>query len=521
MKSMNLYLLTRTAGSAFPALARELTGDAHKKEFSVHEIRSLCALVDQAVPVLKDRCAGEGNWVRFLDGFYFSYTIAHVSKEFDLIKISEDGNCVLNIELKSEAIEEDRILKQLSQNRYYLSHISRTIYSFTYVMETNTLYFLNDRGYMRAAGMEELADVLMKPAFSSFVEKDLDQYFRAADYLISPAALPEKFLQGNYFLTNQQFEFRRRILQYFDGEQADGSVPVVAVSGSAGAGKTLLLFDLAMELSKKKRVLILQGGKLQKGHRLIDERLRNVFIRTADSSYGEESWDYVLVDETSRIDGDALDGILAYVRARRTPCVMAYDPHTLVDQTGPEAGESIKIREACGLYLEFTGNIRINRPVYAFMRELFRPREKAKSADYSCIDVVFADDREAAAAILAYYRDKGYQKITLPGGGGAIGEGLMEDEIIGLVFECVLVILDSRFYYDGEDRLRAAGDASEEAVNILYEGISRTREKLCVLVLEDEALFARILSIREQDRDSDRTQGNAAGPAESVIETEE
>ena len=499
MRAMNLYLLTRASlGSSFSMLARELGGDAHGKEYSIHEAESLRALVASLLPALKERAGEEKDWISCLDGFYFSFTIAHISKEFDLLKISSDGNCVLNIELKSESIEESRILKQLSQNRYYLSHITGTIYSFTYVMETRTMYCLNDKGYMRTCGAEELADVLCKPAFAGYVEKDLDSYFRASDYLISPAAEPEKFLQGNYFLTNQQSEFKRQILEVFSEAERGGMQPAVCVNGSAGTGKTLLLFDLAMSVSKKKKVLILTGGVLQRGHKVIDERLRNVFIRTADGLKDNEDWSYLFIDEANRLPAEAVERILEYVRKREIPCIMAYDPHILIDRDEKMADAERKIDDFSTLILEFTGNIRINRPVYSFLQSLFHQKAKSPRVDFGCIDVLFAGSREEAGAILAYYNSKGYHKITLPGGGTVIGEGLREEEIVGLEFDCVTVILDSRFYYDDEKHLRAAGEASEEALSLLYEGISRTREKLCILVLEDEELFSVILSLREQ-----------------------
>ena len=253
---MNLYLLTRAApGKDFSMLAKELSGAMTLKEYSRHEAKSLRSLTDALVPYLREKVQGRGSWISFLDGFYFSFTIAHISKEFDLLKISGDGACVLNIELKSEAITEDRVYKQLAQNRYYLSHISNSIYSFTYVMETDTLYVLNDKGYMRTCSPHDLAEALAKPAFASYVEKDPDAYFRAADYLISPAAMPEKFLQGNYFLTNQQAEFKRKILETLREQDAEEEPYLITVSGTAGTGKTLLLFDLAMSLSKKKKVL--------------------------------------------------------------------------------------------------------------------------------------------------------------------------------------------------------------------------------------------------------------------------
>ena len=498
MKAMNLYLLSRAAGGdRFSKLARELTGSAYEIQYSAHEAESLRALTDGVAAVLKERAEEGEDWVCHLDGFYFSFTIAHISKEFDLLKISEDGDAVLNIELKSENVEESRIQKQLSQNRYYLSHISRTIYSFTYVMETDTVYNLNDRGHMRVCSMEDLADVLCRPAFSGYVEKDLDQYFRASDYLISPAAEPDRFLSGSYFLTNQQAEFKRKILEVFSESGADTENPVIAVKGTAGTGKTLLLFDLAMTLSKKKRVLLLTGGNLQKGHIVLDERLKNVFIRTDDSFRENEEWDYLFLDEANRISEDGLKRIMEYVGSRGIPCIMAYDPHVLTDARGRLAEVEKRILCYSTLLLEFTGNIRINRPMFSFLQNLFHTKEKARNVDYSCIDVLYAANGDDAAAILSYYREKGYRKITLPGEGGKFCAGLGEEEIVGNEFDCILLILDSRFYYDNEKRLRCRGEAADEALNLLYEGISRTRERLCIVVLGDEELFDSILSVRE------------------------
>ena len=498
MKAMNLYLLTRAEEERnFSLLAAELSGDRRHKHYSRHEVLSLCSLVEGLIPCLRERSGPDGGWISYLDGFYLSYTIAHISKEFDLLKISEDGKCVLNIELKSEAIEEDRISRQLSQNRYYLTHISTTIYSYTYVMETNTLYNLNEKGYMRACGMEELAELLSRPAFERFVEKDLEQLFKASDYLISPVDAPSKFLQGSYFLTNQQFEFKKRILELLREEEGDRP-PLIAVSGSAGTGKTLLLFDLALELSKKKKVLILLGGKLQDGHRILDERLKKVWIRRAEEDYSDQEWSCILVDEANRMPAESLERLLDYAESEETPCILAFDPRRVKEPEDKDNEIRRRIREFKPLVLSFTGNIRINRPIYAFLRGLFNKKENTASADLGGIDVLYAGDRESAGCILDYYAEKGYHRILLPGGGGEKREGLGEDDIVGLEIEKVAVVLDERFYYDEDQRLCARGDSGEEALTLLYEGISRTREMLCVVVMGSEELLSEIMEIKSR-----------------------
>ena len=175
---MNLYLLTRALGEEdFSRLARELTGEVRYRKYSRHEAESLRALIGHIEGALRKREVSGRNCVSFLDGFYFSYTIAHISKEFDLLKISGDGECVLNIELKSEDIETDRIARQLAQNRYYLSHISKSIYSFTYVMQTNTLYSYNDKGHLRVAKRENWPKYCAAPLFKAMWKRILTCIF--------------------------------------------------------------------------------------------------------------------------------------------------------------------------------------------------------------------------------------------------------------------------------------------------------------------------------------------------------
>ena len=57
------------------------------------------------------------------------------------------------------------------------------------------------------------------------------------------------------------------------------------------------------------------------------------------------------------------------------------------------------------------------------------------------------------------------------------------------------MILDRRFYYDESLHLCADGEKGA-AIPPLYEGLSRAREKLCLLITENETLFRQILAIR-------------------------
>lgn len=70
------------------------------------------------------------------ENWFYSFTIPNISKEFDLLKVGFD-NKIINIEIKSQEVDQFKIERQLCQNRYYLSHIGSEIYSFTCMLDNN------------------------------------------------------------------------------------------------------------------------------------------------------------------------------------------------------------------------------------------------------------------------------------------------------------------------------------------------------------------------------------------------
>lgn len=546
MKSLNLYDLTRTESPhELSKLLMVLSGRAFLKEVSPHEAASLKQFTDAitrelakggSAPAGSDASRGR-EWLSFLDGFYFSYTIEHIGKEFDLLKLSSDGSAILNIELKSEAVPLEKIRRQLSLNRYYLHHISRTIYSFTYVSETNTLYTMNDREFLRECPFSSLAEVLKRPVFQAFISREIDNCFRSSNYLVSPVAEPEAFLMGQYFLTNQQFDFRKQILKelsrpavpavarnfprVFSLLSAAGrpQVPVIAVEGVAGTGKTLLLFDLAMALSRRNRVLLLHAGPLRRGHHILNRRLRKIRILSADvfsvdpENEGPEAsslsgllsgYSCLCIDEANRMDALSLKTLLLSAQKSDVPVILTYDPRKLLQrrtaaleasegtleasEAAMEASEAV-IKEAETKHLAFSGKIRINRPIYSFMHSLFCLKDQGAQCDYSCIDVLYASNSRETRLIAGRYLSMGYRQVP------ASFDVKYGNTIIAQEYRKVLVIMDNSFYYDADGYLQVKDD-KESALRLIYEGLSRTREKLCIIIKENEPLFSAVLSIR-------------------------
>ena len=492
MKAVNLYLLTRDQNpKAISAQYQALTCNDYYKVISPHEAASLCALTDILADSIKASAAPSSDWIPYFDGFFFSYTIEHIGKEFDLLKLSSDGEYAVNIELKSENIGTERIKKQLEQNRYYLSNAIHRIYSFTYVMGTGELYTLNDRNYLRQCSFSDLTEVLCRPVLQEYLEEGIDRFFRSSNYLISPVADPERFLQGQYFLTNQQYQFKQMILEHLQTKE----LPVISITGIAGTGKTLLLFDLAVSLSRKNRVLLLHAGQLRMGHHVINARLKNVDIASAaaeEPAAELSAYSFVMIDEADYLSQGLLTHYLEMAKRSKIPVILAYDPHQLLSELFPEEQENVleeTMKAASTLSLAFSGNIRINRPVLSFLRTLLHLNDHAGHPDYSCVDVLFAPTEEDLRRLVRYHTDRGYQLITRLSGLER------EDTVIAQEYCKVIMVLDQNCYYDESDRLCVA-DGKDTTIRLLYEGFSRTREKLCLVIVGNEKLYEQILSIR-------------------------
>ena len=168
-QSVNLYYLY-TASSVnikdFRIYEKILSNRLKSTSLGEREKGSLYYLVDL---LLQNGCE-----ISALDNYYYSYTIPHIGKEFDLLKIDEEK--ILNIELKSENVGLDRIKTQLIRNYNYLKYLSKEMYLFTFVSDSKTFYKLDCDQQLKIVGVEE---VLI--AVNSFVNRsypDIDKLFK-------------------------------------------------------------------------------------------------------------------------------------------------------------------------------------------------------------------------------------------------------------------------------------------------------------------------------------------------------
>ena len=290
MKPLNLYTLTRVSDPCrFSSFESVLSVRESIQNFKEHEINSLRVLADQLFSA--------GKSIPLLDGFFFSYRIPQISKEFDLLRIGSDS--IVNIELKSGAVPTDRIEKQLAQNRYYLAHTQNRVLTFCYIDKQNRLFQLNDDLTLSEQPISELVDSLAVQG--NLFDGNIDTLFRPADFLVSPINTPSQFLQNQYFLTSHQEKIKNQIIAL---ESSRTDYQFIGITGGAGTGKTLLLYDLAVALSEYGKCCIVHCGIMAAGHLFLHSHLQSVDIveaKTITESFDFSPYSFILVDESQRI----------------------------------------------------------------------------------------------------------------------------------------------------------------------------------------------------------------------------
>ena len=198
----------------------------HSIKIKNSELKDLQALVDTFTLFSKN--------IALFDKYFIGYKIPQIGKEFDLLRI--DKETIVNIELKSTNTD-DKILTQLLRNKYYLSFLKRKTYCYTFIADIKKIYFLDKTDNLEEVDFRHLLRVLVSQNVERI--KDIDSCFNPSNYLVSPFNSTREFIKEEYFLTSQQEDIKKEILNQI-------SLPthsIISIKGNAGTGKTLLTYS--------------------------------------------------------------------------------------------------------------------------------------------------------------------------------------------------------------------------------------------------------------------------------------
>ena len=485
---INIYLQSRISEeTAFNIIKNHSSNERGKSKIKMHEILSLSRFVDGLIE--------HGIPINMMDGFFYGYEIMQIGKEFDLLKLS--NNQCLNIELKSQKVSERQILNQLIRNHYYLKHLGKEILSYTVVTDTLTCYKLCQNLQLQKVDFNELAKVINSISFDKTIE--IDKLFKARNFLVSPLVSPEKFINGEYFLTQAQEQIKKKILSSIINKTFTRYYSIV---GHSGTGKTLLLYDLAKTLAKNFNVVKLHYGGDIEGQEILCNNIKNLQIfdvNAIDEKIAElKNADIILVDEAQRISTKNFTTLCNLVDTNNSIILFFLDPTQVLSKTEMENDILSRINdlnpvETCVL----SDRIRTNRELFSFTTAIMDLKKKARgNVVFSAVSLCCANDKLEAKQIMEYFKDKNYTFINHSNSYKNFG-GYDIHQVIGKDFDKVVMLIDKTFYYDEKGKLQADENLDTEYIytQLFYQGITRAKEKLALVVVENKELLDKISQI--------------------------
>ncbi|AVS78567.1 hypothetical protein C8246_22220 [Paracidovorax avenae] len=437
-----------------------------------------------------------GCVVADMDDFYVGYKIPQIGKEFDFLRFGK--NFVLNIELKSNSTEE-KILKQLLRNKYYLSFLAQPVHCFTFVAQTSEVYFLAEGDRLGKVSINELCKLVTEQVVNN--SKHPDELFDPSDYLISPFNKTEPFLAGEYFLTSQQEGFRDSIAELLVGTIGG---KFVAVTGSAGTGKTLLAYDIVRNfMSAGKEVLIIHGGMLNGGHEKLIAKGWNVAPIKGNKNHNFAKFDLILVDEAQRLTKEQLTDFVERVKSANCGCIFSYDKVQTLSSGEERRNVAALIAAIDNISIfQLSEKIRSNKEIAAFIKNIFSNKRINKIDQSNNIKITYFGSKEDARTYLAQLPHEDWVVLKFTPSQYSqehhkeyFSRGATSHEVIGQEFDSVAVVIDKYFCYGEDGRLLYTGGAYYAPVKMLFQNVTRARKRLNVIIISNELMLKRCLAV--------------------------
>lgn len=491
-KGINLYSITRiTDFDLFRSTDRIISNRDSMISIQIHEQKSLMTFVNKLID--------QNLKIDQLDNFFLSYKLPQLGKEFDLLKINSHG--VLCVELKSQIAEERKVLKQLQKDKYYLSVLKpRALYLYGFIEETNCIYKY-ENGNLVISSEYELIKAIKDVSIDSYCE--IDGLFRPSQFLVSPLNTPDKFIANEYYLTSRQEEIKKDIIA--DAQLTESRFH--CITGNAGTGKTLLLYDLAKCLSDNNRCLIIHCGKIPQETHIITDNYPNIMICTPKESleFDLSMFNYIFIDEAQRLYKNQFNIIVDKANDLHINMYFCCDENQVLSIKEQQADiqGTIKSLPSCKIY-RLTDKVRTNKELAHFIDCMFNLNKPYNFYYDGAINICYANDSFEAHELIKYYQQSGYYFINFSQSnyhGGPYKQFYEQDSdshhVIGQEFDNVLIVIDSSFKYNEKKQLTSVihPNPDYQYLKLLYQGVTRVRERLCIIIVSNIDAYKNMISI--------------------------
>lgn len=458
----------------------------------------------------------------YTDDFLFGYTIPQINKEFDLLRFGKNYN--VNVELKSDTTV-DKQQDQLRKNHFYLNFLSAPTkyFSFSPVLSSFIEYRPETDEFIQVDNSYFKSIILQQEVYKYDVD-DANNLFDIKNYLVSPFNDIGRFLADKYFLTSHQLEIVKNIMGSSDEERLFG------IKGNPGTGKSLLIYHIAKLLGRNgKKVAIIHGANLNDGQNELNTNNFNIFpIRNFDYILNNSGrYDFIIIDEAQRLR----ENIKSHQLTTLCDVMISSASKFIVSVDGKQILSKEENSNNATLLFDFIGQhgkvfslkdkFRTNPMLSSFIQLLLkRPKKLVPISNKDKnISIKFFYNRNEANEYLRL-KDEGDEWVVLnytksgkrfPRAEEELDKmcdyGYNSHRVIGQEFNNVVVPMDNSFYYEEKIfhdqkkgtskayRLLQTSKSYYPLDKMLYQNLTRTREKLEIVIIENEKLFIEICGI--------------------------
>ncbi|MDF7627477.1 DUF2075 domain-containing protein [Lactobacillaceae bacterium L1_55_11] len=457
------------------------------KSFRKEELQQTASLTEKQPELIK--------YIK-LDNLFLGVKVDRINQENDILKFFE--NAVIDIELKSAKRPDtkSRVIKTLRRTKFYTRTLKKEFVGFAYFSETNELFHF-DGNQLIEVDWKSLPDLGEEINHNELL--DIDE----STFIFSPLDNIQRFQSDDYLLTEQQEKLSNEI-------QSGRSL---GISGKAGVGKSLVLYDAAKRIKQnnpdKNIAIIFSRGTLRPEHGAWS-KMFNIDIFPAKLNDIElVSYDIVLVDESQRLFNGTRDKIMdCYKNGEIQQLVMFFDPEYQFFSKY-ESGVTIqpKLKDYLDIHTErLSESVRSDSNLIFFVNGLFNLGHKKEIVNPERIDVQFFSDYITANSWLQHKEGEGFRVVNPMKDkyqSNEINSYLEKDldgkqcvnsyDVIGSDIDNVAVIIDSRLYYDQDGILHSYPyNYYYDGLNQLYVNLTRAKEKIAIAVVHNNDVFNAI-----------------------------
>ncbi len=414
-----------------------------------------------------------------------------IKEQFDILRFA--NRTALNIELKYSIPKHGLpgILYQLRRHEHLLKNVCDNVQAFCYILDTDTLYRLDDNKELLEVSFMDLASVIDE----AYTEDNLLEYLNSSNILISPYTEPQKFIESKYFLSDKQRDIVRDLMS--DNNKLN------AITGGPGTGKSLVLFELAKRYHLEgKKVLFIFSAKFEEENfgRYFPFDFKPIKDVTIDDVVDE--YEVILVDEAQRLRREQVNSL---VQSQKV--VFAADHRQVLrfseDRLGIE--EALRKNVAVVIY-ELEEKVRTDKELSSFIQNFFDTKSNVQIEEFTKINAVYFNSElevrefidkmvsfnNYVAIELTEYTKYKWNKPNEQYRAKISNRSKNQFDVIGREYDKVLVVIDEKVKYDSNGKLiLPQRDYDYIEINGLFEALTRVRENLLLVFVRNENLFIK------------------------------